>query len=204
MWAWIFDGRDPSVRESSPWSGTLSLPRVLWLGEDKTLRMAPPKELALLRYNPRHRAPLVVPADSELPLDEIQGTSLELEIQMEVGAATQAGVVVCRSPDGGEHTRVYYDAADQALKVDTTRSSLKQGPKSIESGPLTLQSDELLKLHVYLDASVVEVFANDRQAVMRRIYPTREESKDVALFCQGGPVQVQSLHAWDMAPANPW
>ncbi|MCP4640835.1 MAG: hypothetical protein GY851_10395, partial [bacterium] len=37
MWAWIFDQRDGATRDASGWSGTMSLPRVLWLGEDKTL-----------------------------------------------------------------------------------------------------------------------------------------------------------------------
>lgn len=51
----------------------LSLPRVLWLGEDKTLRMAPPGELAHLRYNPRGIGGLTAPANAELPLNDISG-----------------------------------------------------------------------------------------------------------------------------------
>lgn len=38
-----------------------------------------------------------------------------------------------------------------------------------------MDADEPLKLQVFIDKSVVEVFANDRQAVMRRIYSTRDD-----------------------------
>ena len=47
----------------------MSLPRVLWLGDDNTLRMAPADELAQLRHNPRKLGPLTV--DGVLPLDDI-------------------------------------------------------------------------------------------------------------------------------------
>jgi beta-fructofuranosidase len=204
MWAWILDGRERSTRESSLWSGTMSLPRVLWLGEDKTLRMAPPDELALLRYNPRNAKDLEVQADAELPLKDIGGNTIELSVEMISHTATQFGVKVCCSPDGEEQTLVFYDAVEKKLRIDTTCSSLGEGPKSVEGGPLDLKQGEPLRMRVFVDRSVVEVFANDRQAVMRRIYPTRKDSSGVILYSRGGAARVRSLAAWDMAPANPW
>jgi beta-fructofuranosidase len=200
MWAWI----EPDAEPSSGWSGTLSLPRVLYLGEDKTLRISPPKELDILRYNPKMFENLTVKADSELPLKDVQGNSIELSLEVVPGGARQFGVKVCVSPDGWEQTIVYYDASDEKLKIDTRRSSLGQGPRSVEAGPLELKPGELLRLRVFVDKSVVEVFANDRQAVMRRIYPTRKESLGVALFSRGGSAKVARLQAWDMMPANPY
>lgn len=204
MWAWVFDGREPATREASGWSGMLSLPRVLWLGEDHTLRMAPPEELALLRMHPKAYHALTVPAGREVTLEAIQGNSLELVVEMVVGAATEAGVKVCCSPDGAEETRITYDAVEKKLKVDTTRSSLGEGPKAVEAGPLELGADESLQLHIFIDRSVVEVFANDRQAVTRCIYPTRPDSLGVSLYSTGSAVEVRSVQAWEMAPANPW
>ncbi len=204
MWAWVFDGREPATREASGWSGTLSLPRVLWLGEDHTLRMAPPEELALLRMHPKAYHDLTVPAGREVGLEAVQGNSLELVVEMVVGAAAEAGVKVCCSPDGAEATRITYDAVEKKLKVDTTRSSLGEGPKVVEAGPFELSADEPLRLHIFIDRSIVEVFANDRQAVTRCIYPTRSDSLGVSLFSTGGAVEVPSVQAWEMAAANPW
>jgi len=199
MWAWIRE-----MRKTSGWSGTLSLPRILYLGDDKTLRISPPKELEILRYNPKTFKDLTVTADAELPLKDIHGNSIELSMEMVPSGAQQFGVKVCASPDGQEQTLVFYDANDKKLKVDTQRSSLGQGPKSVEAGPLELAPGEPLKLRVFVDKSVVEVFANDRQAVMRRVYPTRKESVGVVLFSKGGSARVTRLQAWDMMASNPY
>ena len=147
---------------------------------------------------------LTVKAESELPVEGVGGNSLELAIEMTAKDARQFGVKVCCSPDGEEQTLVYYDAADKKLAIDTRKSSLGEGPKSIEAGPFQLASDEPLRLRVFVDKSVVEVFANGRQAVMRRIYPSREDSLAVTLFSRGGPANVTTLEAWDMMPSNPY
>ena len=203
MWAWIFDRRGGRTRNASAWSGTMSLPRVLSLGADKTLRINPPAELALLRYNPVAKKDLAVKADAELPLKGITGNSIELAITIRPGKGKQCGVKVCCSPDGKEQTLIYYDAADKKLKIDTRKSSLGEGQKKIEGGPFELKPDEPLTLRVFVDRSVVEVFANGRQAVMRRIYPTRKDSVNVVLFAAGGDVKVPTAESWQLMPSNP-
>jgi len=45
----------------------------------------------------------------------------------------------------------------------------------------------------------VEVFANGRLCLTRRIYPTRPDSLGVALFAEGGPARLRALQAWEMA-----
>ena len=182
----------------------MSLPRVLWLGDDKSLRMRPAEELKTLRYNARKLSGLTVEADSERKLPEIAGNCLELSIEMVPNGAAQYGVKVCCSPQGEEQTLIYYDAAEKKLKIDTRKSSLGEGPKSVEAGPLELKEGEPLVLRVYVDKSVVEAFAGDRQAVMRRIYPTRKDSVGVTIFSNGGKVRVPLVEAWDIMPSNPY
>jgi beta-fructofuranosidase len=204
MWAWIFDGRKKKTRKASGWSGTMSLPRVLWLAKDDTLRMAPPEELETLRYNSKALSNLTVEADSEMTLEGIRGNSIELSVEMVPDGAEQFGVKVCVAPDAAEETLVFYDAKEKKLKIDTNKSSLGEGPKSVEAGPLKLKAGKPLKLRVFVDKSVVEVFANDRQAVMRRIYPSRKDSVNVVLFSKGGSVKIPVIEAWDMMPSNPY
>ncbi|MBM3883335.1 MAG: hypothetical protein FJ387_27110 [Verrucomicrobia bacterium] len=204
MWAWIFDQPEFKMRADYGWSGTLSLPRVLSLGSDGRLRMDPPVEIERLRYRGQRRADLTVPVDAGLPLAGLEGTSLELRLEMLAPEASQFGVKVCCAPGGEEQTLVYYDAVEKKLKVDTTRSSLAEGPKTIEAGPFELLAGEPLRLRVFVDRSVVEVFANSRQAVMRRVYPSRPDSVGVVLFARGGPATVPLLEAWQLMPSNPY
>ena len=137
-------------------------------------------------------------------LEGIGGNSIELCIEISAKEAKQFGLKVRRSPKGEEETLVYYDALEKKLKVDTNKSSLMEGPKGVEAGPFELTPGETLKLRVFVDRSVVEVFANSRQAVMRRIYPSRDDSTGVAIFSNGGPASVATLQAWDLMPANPY
>ena len=204
MWAWIFDRPGFQTRMDYGWSGTMSLPRVLSLGSDGMLRMNPPEEIEKLRYNGKQKTNLMVQADSEMAIEGIGGNSIELAVEMNAQDAKQCGIKVCCSPDGAEQTLVYYDAIEKKLKIDTNKSSLTEGPNSVEAGPFELPADEPLELRVFVDKSVVEVFANGRQAVMRRIYPSREDSVGVRLFSTGGPVRVTTFEAWSMMPANPY
>jgi beta-fructofuranosidase len=179
----------------------MSLPRVLSLGPDGTLLMTVPQEIERLRYNGQKRTDLAIGADSEQLLDGLQGNSLELALEFNPTKATQFGLKVCCSPDGAEQTLVYYDAAEKKLKVDTTNSG-PDTPKTVEAGPFELKAGEPLKLRVFIDKSVVEVFANDRQAVMRRVYPSRADSVGLRLFSKGGAATVSSLEAWEMMRSN--
>ena len=204
MWAWIFDTPAFGVRRDYGWSGTMSLPRVLWLGEDGRLRMDVPEEIEALRCNAVRQENLTLQADADLVVEGVSGTSLELAIDMESADATQFGVKVCCSPNGEEETVIFYDAVEKTFTVDTQKSGPEGTPKGIEAGPFALDDGERLKLRVFVDKSVVEVFANRRQAVMRRIYPSRPDSIGVRLFANGGDAHVHTLEAWTITPSNPY
>ncbi|MCY3927401.1 MAG: glycoside hydrolase family 32 protein [Acidobacteria bacterium] len=204
IWAWILDEPLFGARTKNGWSGTLSLPRVLTLGDDGLLRMDVPEEIEALRYGEVRKGPFVVPADEELPIAGVDGNSLELQVEMESAAASEYGLKVCSSPDGQEGTSISYDAEEERLKVDTRRSGPEDTPKAVEAAPLELKPGERLKLRVFVDKSVIEVFANGRQAIARRIYPSRPDSIGTSLFADGGDARVHTLGAWHLAPSNPY
>lgn len=204
MWAWVLEQRERAASEAAGWAGTLSLPRRLWLADDGTLRLAPVEELRQLRGAAGQLRDLAIPADGEIVLAGLAGNTIELEVTLS-GPAQQLGIALCRTPDGREQTLAYYDRAAQALCLDTRSASLGQeGPKVIEAGPLALASDEPLTLRIFVDRSIVEVFANERQAVVRRIYPSCRDAVGLTLFARGGAARCSALTAWEMAPANPW
>ena len=55
-----------------------------------------------------------------------------------------------------------------------------------------------MKLRVFVDGSVVEVFVNGRQVVAVRAYPGRDDSLGVSLRAQGRDAQLVSLDVWEM------
>jgi beta-fructofuranosidase len=133
----------------------------------------------------------------------VVGNSCELGIEIEVGTAERCGVKVRASADGQEETLLYYDAKAKELVFDATRSGA-DGWKVVERAPLELKPGEPLKLRVFVDKPVVEVFANDRQAICRRVYPAHSDSLGVVLFAEGGQAKFNSTNAWEMMPSNSW
>ena len=204
MWSWILDGIRFGVRPKFGWSGTMSLPRVLSLGDDGRLRMDVPEEIEALRYGACSMGPFTIRSGTDLVVDGVAGDSLELQIEIEGTGASAYGVKVRTSPDGQEETSIFLDAKEKLLKVDTRRSGPEDEHGTLEAAPFELEDGERLKLRIFVDRSVVEVFANSRQAIARRVFPSRRDSVGVRLFSSGGDARVHTLEAWNITPSNPY
>ena len=161
-----------------------------------------PEEIEALRHGRVQKGPLTVPSGEDLAVEGVAGNSLELLLEMESAGALEYGVKVCVSPDGQEETSVFYDAEKKLLKVDTRKSGPEDTPKAVEAAPFELKDGERLNLRIFVDKSVVEVFANNREAIARRIYPSRQDSVGVRLFSNGGDAQAHWLEAWKITPSN--
>ncbi len=201
MWSWLTD--NPGGEEAKGWSGVYGLPRSLWLGEDGTLRMRPVKELEMLRCDEKTWSDITIADGDTKTLDGVVGDSCELEVTIDSATAKQFGVKVRASVGGEEETLLYYDAEAKKLCFDSTHSGI-DGRRALEQAPLVLKEGERLRLRVFIDKSVVEIYANDRQAICRRVCPGRNDSLGVVLFARGGEAKISSVKAWEMMPSNPY
>ena len=211
FWAWTIEGRSTDGKGL----GLMTMPRVLSLDAGGTLQITPPAEFASLRRNHRRVEHLTIPAGAEIPLPEIDGDCLEIALEAEVSGSFTLKLRV--SPDGEEETAITCDPAARTLTIDTTRASLAEGifrpspiwdPKGdpsqdvpVQVAPFAMAAGEPLRLRIFLDRSMLEVFANDRLCLTQRIYPTRQDSIGVRLAAQA-PATILSLDAWDMEPVN--
>ncbi len=216
---WIQEVRGVDRQRISGWAGVMTIPRILALADDGALRIEPVPELDILRRNSRVHSGIQLSTDEELPLDDLRGDCLELAVEMEPHGAETFGVMARCSPDGAEQTRIVCVPGEKALKIDVSRSTLdpdihyfhyrraaanERLPESkrmvgAQTAPFELADGEALQLRIFLDRSVLEVFANGRQCLTQRVYPTRGDSLGMGLFSQGGRSSVRSIRAWDMA-----
>jgi beta-fructofuranosidase len=201
MWAWLLD--NPPGEKAKGWSGVYGLPRSLWLGPDGTLRLAPVSELESLRGRKSSWPPHSLSGGQTKKLEGFSGTSCEVELEIKPGAKGECGLKVRACPDGQEETLLYYDTNERQLVFDSTHSG-PVGRKVVERAPLDLKPGEALRLRVFIDKSVVEIFANDRQAIGRRVYPAHADSLGVALFVNRGEATFKKVTAWELAPTNPY
>jgi beta-fructofuranosidase len=204
MWGWLREDRDAQAQMAAGWSGVLSLPTELSMDGDGTLCVRPVAELTSLRAEHRQYRGVTVRSAQDNRLDSVAGTRLEIRAVFAVGTANQVGLHLFQSPDGVEQTRIFFDSDRQELVIDRERSSLDPGTvRDVRSTPLRLPPDGVLALRVFLDGSVIEVFANDRVCLTSRVYPTLEDSRGVRPFANGAAAELRSLDAWDMLPIWP-
>ena len=201
FFGWIPEGRREVVQRSAGWAGVMSLPRVLSLCDTGTLEIEPVPELAVLRRNHRQLRNRAIASDTAHPLEEVDGACLEILATFEPNDAEVFGVKVCCSPDDNEQTLIFYRPGDNSLALDANWSSVNSDvvSRGVQRAPLELAADEPLTLHIFVDRSVIEVFANNRQCLTKRIYPARPDSQGVQLFACGGSAKLKSVDVWDMA-----
>lgn len=198
---WLMEGLTDEAQTAAGWSGVVSLPRVLSLADDGTLLMVPVPELQSLRGQHVRLSQLPLVAGESDTLTEVAGNCLELLAEFAPDEAEQVGLMICRAPDGSEQTVVRYDRERGQLEVDGTHSSLDPNvQREVRGGPLALAEGEPLRLQVFIDRSVIEVFANGRACLSTRIYPTRRDSLGVRLFASGAGATLTSLDAWQLKP----
>lgn len=220
FFTWLLESRNPASMKASGWAGAMSLPRVLTLLPGNLFGIEPVPELAMLRRSERELEGITVAADGEVALPGVEGDCLEVEMEIEPGEAREVGLVVRASPGGEERTAVICEPQRSVLRIDAGRSTLDPAcpqrrfmnpairPPALEEAidepepPLALAAGEPLRLRVFLDRSVLEVFANGRQAIAHRLYPSRPDSLGTAVYARGGSCFVRFVRAWDMGPAH--
>lgn len=212
---------------SKGWNQLMSLPRRITLApEDKLdpIRQEPAGDFASLRGNHERLTNRNLPANKDVILKNVSGNTLELIAEIDPKDAQAIELEVLRSSDGEEKTRILIQPErgyaprlfgldeqrarrssgavmfDTVVTLDNSRSSslpeAQSRPPEVDS--FLREKGEPLKLHIFIDRSVVEVFVNGKACVAARVYPGREDSLGVALRAQGSDAELLSLDAWQM------
>ena len=201
------------AKPNDDWDQIMSLPRRLGLDSQNRLTVDPVEALETLRMKHRRLEEQVLAANTDVVLDGIAGREMELMIRIDPQDAREICVEVCRSPEAEETTAIRFlqdgyleqrhlgeRYCEHALVLDSTRSSLLADvlARPPEIAPFTLAKGETLELRIFVDRSVVEVFANGTQCLAVRVYPQREDSVGVSLRAQGQDALLRSVDAWKM------
>ena len=220
IWGWVWEHKPPHVPDYG-WSGIMSLPRVVSLGDDGKLRIDPVDEIKAIRTLEVREKDIELAPGSERLLTT-QGRSIELQLEISGAERSSVGVKVFASPDGREETTISFDPVSRELVVNFSKSSVR-GPVTIpasiwppdagivgyprrvfeQRAPLKIDKGEPLKLNIFLDRSVIEVFANGVQCITQVVYPELEASTRVKVFSGDEAVTVRNIQSWTMAETNP-
>ena len=89
---------------------------------------------------------------------------------------------------------------ESLITIDTSYSSVLPDAlsRAPETAPVYLEPNEPLRLRVFIDRSVIEVFVNGKQCAAVRVYPGRGDSLGISLRAQGQSARLMRLDAWQM------
>ena len=199
MWGWIPDKQrrtqDPDIR----WSGVFTVPRQFIPNRRGTFDVVPAREIAALRRNHRRWADRTFSVGEVCELG-ILGSSVEIALAVDPGSPDDLEYrdFSCglRIADGPFACEVTYSTADGQLRMLT--------PDNEYTAPVGLEAGAEVRLRVFVDASVLEVFAGDGVPMANRIYPPDPDRLAYHFFVRGAPldskhvVTLRYLDAWDL------
>ena len=173
-------------------ASTQSLPRELSLAPDRSLRQAFVPELRKLRTAAMHAAGKAAWS----PL--LAGLHAEALATLPPScAALDAECGVSLLGDGEEETRVLLSASLGLVLVDASR----QGNTAVRAGPLPASSRTGWSIHVYVDASVIELIVNNETALVVYATPSASAGR-VALLGTPADASAASLSVWPLQAPN--
>ncbi len=198
---WLNNWLYANIIPTHPWRSAQSIPRSLSLRRiDGDLRMVqrPVEELQGLRQHHRRMEARIL--DGELDLGpEYAGKAMEIVVELDVAGGEEVGMRVHTSAD--EATTIGFDARRGEVFVDRRGSGnvgFHPAFAGRHSAPASAERGRV-RLHVFVDWSSVEVFAQDGAVVLTdQVFPSAD-SDGFVLYAKGGTARLVSLDVWTLS-----
>src|SRR6185437_8516891 len=205
MIGWFSNWQYANDTPETDWRGAMSLPREITLAKTSSgirIRQLPVRELQSLRGTAAVQSgPVDMNVANKLLQNGIAGSkAVEMEITFDPASARRFGVAVFK----GDHKQalVGVDRDKSTVFIDRRNSGLVDFNKDFpcrSDGPVHVSKS--VTLHIFLDKSSIEVFANDGETTLAdRVYPGTTGAGG-SIFSEGGEVRIYSLKVWRLDSA---
>ena len=187
------------------------------LDEHDRVLFSPAGDYQSLRYGHVAEEGIRLPANKEVVLKKVRGKELEMILEFDEDTPSLE-IDVLRDPRKEEYTRIvflrdkgYHDRTkdgDQAINdpysvllLDSTHGSVSTNasPRQPDEKQFPMTGSDHLTLHIFVDRSIVEVFANDFCVSMVRTLPIKKNSTGVSVRAIGKDTGIRKMDAWKMA-----
>ncbi|KPA83952.1 beta-fructosidase-like proteininvertase-like proteinsucrose hydrolase-like protein [Leptomonas pyrrhocoris] len=187
---WLDMWESPMPTREHGWSGCLTLPRELVLDPfTGSIRMIPPRELLQLRCAQATIPPQRISESTDMLLvEDCTAYELEVTFNRQTSTAEKYGLWL------GAGVELFVDTQSNRLVLN------RHYPQYMLSGyrSCDLPESVLLRLHVYVDRSSIEVFVNNGEEVFSsRIFPS-EGDRTLRLFSMNGSTDMVSGNMWKL------
>ena len=99
---------------------------------------------------------------------------------------------------------IFYSADKKTISVGDGKEATEpyRGSQPYDVAPFELKAGEDLNLRIFIDRALVEIFINERQAVVHSQLH-KQEDVGLCLYSIGGDIKAD-VTGWKMAVANQW
>ena len=185
LWGWIPETRPDAELIAAGWAGVMSLPRTVSLNTANELQTEVAPTVQILHTRPETH--LTGPVHQR-DLGRVRIDALCAELKLLLQPKGEHAIIRLRS-DNGEFAAI-------AITESPTGRMLRVNNFT---APLAGAAGSLLNLHLFLDGSVLEIFAQKTVALTARVYQI--PSGPLRLELEGN-AQLLSLHARQIAPIS--
>lgn len=178
--------------DKSGWAHCLTIPRQLSLREGKLIQH-PVSEMVKLRGDSEGTHMKFTLDHETRSFADFAGMAYELECEIRDFDAEVVGIELRASAE--EKTVLQYDRLNQKVILDRSQSGATLAEQNGNVRRCALNAD-VLKFHIFVDSSSVEIFVNDGEEVFTsRIFPSKD-STEIRFFALGGKAGFQASK-WD-------
>ena len=195
MWAWLVTLND-EIHERT----IQSLPRELGLAEDYSLRIRPLRELETLRF-----APTILRNLTVTPPERAHGSTATARIADLDGDALELRITIDREQAVRKRFgfQLFADEDHEGLPIliHPETSTLRIGTTEAPFAVANLPEGEDVELRIFIDKYLVEVFANDRQAVVGA-HMDYQSANGLSAYTYGAPTTIRQVEIWKLKSTN--
>jgi fructan beta-fructosidase len=197
---WMSNWRYANQVPTEDWRSAMTLPRELSLAATEAgirLFQTPVAEVSRIRKETESYSATKIDAGSTVSVP-LKNSLLECNIEFEKESSSQFGFIIQHSEQ--EKTVIGYNTVEEKLFVDRTLSgehSFSTSFPAVQEAPLKLE-DQRLKLQLFLDASSIEVFANNGEAAITSLLFPSELGQELILFSNEGTTNVLELNVTEL------
>ena len=174
------------------WAHNAGLPINLWLGNNNELNFAPIKELNSLRGKPIINWNNCGISKLQKDLKKVNSDQLEIILEFKAGK-DKKGIVVRKSNTGNPQAMIYYDPKTNSVVFDKIQDNPERKFTALKA---PLSNNEDIKLHIYLDKSMIEIYINNQTSITDRIYFTETDAKHIELLGFENDKKIKTLQIW--------
>jgi fructan beta-fructosidase len=203
LWiGWLNNWEYGKTVPTTPWRGMQSIPRELRLRkfpDGIRLVQFPVGELSSLRKQHIHiDSRSIESANRKLQKKLVHGETLEILAEIEIGTVGEIGFKLRKGTHQG--TIVGLDAAKSQVFVDRAQSgnvTFAEHFAGRQTAPITIGTERVVQLHIFLDRSSVEVFADHGSSVLSEIiFPLAGDG--IELYAKEGGGRIRFLDIWKL------